>query len=793
MPFPFRSRLRPPGIPATGLIIGLLAFGFLGVFSLLLSRPRPESDLPGFRIRSGISAPLNADEDWAGALDEGVTVPADRPFRIRMEVEVPSGLSHAPNAIGLQVRRNDGPWIRVEAHDFPYPTRTLSVTFERSDAQGLVPDWSFPGGRAEGIAVIEDAGGGAILRIAAEGDARMALYATPWNLDHFKVGGVLRLSDDGMGLGGLVFGYVDPESFGFLTLDPESARVRLGRVDLGEIRILGEWNLPLPRRQWIYAEVQGESGELEIQVSYISDGGDEGDEALRAAVPWDSDLPAEGLGFLVPDGSTAEFRELLIEGEARTPGVSIVAVDAYPRSSQTEDVLKGSGLPFGPSPGGVNLQETMRSVDWITEDAEGGSAGIHLELEWPLVIRRFGDGPVVQNEGDVFRFRLVDHLGTPLPGAPEPSVTLSIPPGHLGGTYVETPGRIGPWQTANGDLYFVMEPTETDNKFLMMKSADQGESWWEVDGENRPSSVDLESVDGQFVDGSIYLLHQITEGAMLHVFHTSDHPTHPDRWGATDERVTSAAADAQLANLVVGPDGRMAAFYMGETVRYSVRDRAQGWGPDSVLDPDLGISTTGPQAILDAEGRIHVAYVGLDGTVWYRRLDRNGTLTPRVALASGVGTTRSEFGAVLPLVYLPRSGTIVVVYRLEDGTLWERRIAADGVKGQSPTPPVQVTDLSVITNAVDSQQPAADVVVDPGTETVHILFVDEESRSLFHTHDRNGWQPPSRVVDGILGSWVRGQIYTRPDGVRVYGYVYDAGSFGGAGMNRFGELRIEGL
>lgn len=49
--------------------------------------------------------------------------------------------------------------------------------------------------------------------------------------------------------------------------------------------------------------------------------------------------------------------------------------------------------------------------------------------------------------------------------------------------------------------------------------------------------------------------------------------------------------------------------------------------------------------------------------------------------------------------------------------------------------------------------------------------------------------PPGRH---ITGSGLRGNIYTRPDGVRVYGYVYDSGSEGGAGMNRFGELIFNG-
>jgi hypothetical protein len=35
-------------------------------------------------------------------------------------------------------------------------------------------------------------------------------------------------------------------------------------------------------------------------------------------------------------------------------------------------------------------------------------------------------------------------------------------------------------------------------------------------------------------------------------------------------------------------------------------------------------------------------------------------------------------------------------------------------------------------------------------------------------------------------------VYVRPDSLKVYGYIYDAGSDGGAGMNRFGELMLSG-
>ena len=97
-----------------------------------------------------------------------------------------------------------------------------------------------------------------------------------------------------------------------------------------------------------------------------------------------------------------------------------------------------------------------------------------------------------------------------------------------------------------------------------------------------------------------------------------------------------------------------------------------------------------------------------------------------------------------------------------------------------------MTDRNVVLQAVDSQQPGADAVLDG--ETVHVLFIDESSRSIFSTHDRGGWQPSTPQVSNIQGSWVRGNIYTRRDRTRVYGFVYDAGSRGGAGLNRFREV-----
>jgi hypothetical protein len=328
----------------------------------------------------------------------------------------------------------------------------------------------------------------------------------------------------------------------------------------------------------------------------------------------------------------------------------------------------------------------------------------------------------------------------------------------------------------------MMEPAETDNVFMMIKSADQGATWREVDGANRPETNDLESVDARQVGDTIHVIHQVTNSTRYHTFRTSDHSAQPDRWVVRDETAANVASVAQAATLAVRSDGSIVTFYVADTVHYNIRSAGGTWGRDAALDPGIAPKSAGPRAVLGADDAVHVAYYGVDGTIWYRRLRRDGTLTGRQPLASGLGTTRAEYGAVLPLVFIPRTNTVVIVYRQADGRLWERRVVNEGAL----TPAVQVTDRAVIQDAVDSQQPAADAALDG--ETVRVLFVEDPSRRIFSTHDSGDWQPSILRVDNILGSWIRGTVYTRPDGRKVYGYIYDAGSEGGAGMNRFDEV-----
>ena len=463
------------------------------------------------------------------------------------------------------------------------------------------------------------------------------------------------------------------------------------------------------------------------------------------------------------------------EDDSKTPRVSIVSCATYENGASTTDLLTGSAAGFQEG-AGVNLAD--RTPSWA-------GAGSHGEFEWALVVRRFADGAVTNEEDDTFEFRMVEAGGALMGAYLNPVLRFAIPPGHVGGTFVETPGRIGPWQATNGDLYFIMEPAETDNLFMMIKSTDNGRTWREVDGANRPPTDDLEAVDGRQVGDTIHILHQVSRSTRYHEFRTSDHPSQPDSWAVGGELVANVEPVAQAAALVVRSDGSFVAFYVGPTkVHYNLRSPAGIWGTDTVIDSASAPNLAGPQAVLGANDTVHLAYYGTDGTLWYRRLMSDNTLTDRQQLASGVGTTRAEYGAVLPLLFIPETNTVVIIYRMASGLLWERRIVNDG----PPTSAVRVTDRNVVRHAVDSQQPGADAVLDGNT--VRVLFIEESSRSIFSTHDNGGWQPSTLRVDNILGSWIRGNVHTSPDGLKVYGFIYDAGSDCGAGMNRLGEILL---
>ena len=177
-----------------------------------------------------------------------------------------------------------------------------------------------------------------------------------------------------------------------------------------------------------------------------------------------------------------------------------------------------------------------------------------------------------------------------------------------------------------------MEPSESDNLFMVVKSSDGGRSWREVGGGSRPATGDLESVDARLVGDTLHIIQQVTESTRYHTFHTADHPENPDAWAITDELATEVTARAQMATLVVRSDGSLVVFHLGDTLGYSVRSPTGSWSDETLLDAgDVDVELAGPQAVLAADDRVHVAYYRMDGSIWYRRLTAEGRLTSAAA------------------------------------------------------------------------------------------------------------------------------------------------------------------
>lgn len=723
--------------------------------------PEPQVDgQPGFRVRADFSAPLNADDGWAGALNENVTVQADQPFRIRCEVE-PSTPQDKAQHVRLEYRRNRGTWRPVEPHDFPHPQREIDVDFSLlTDGDQYAGCTVVTGSPSNMSVVVEQQD--QVLRINSGDEPFVGLLTAPWEVT--ELAAQFRLPSQSHNGIAFVIGYVNPDNYCRVSLNPTAQTLHISQIVNGVEEVCGEIHAAIPVGTWL--EIEIEIAHRDIEVSF-----QDGAVALEAALR--RPIPLSGPGVQVPSQTQVDFQSLSLAGEAKTPRVSIVSCPAYQQGVATDDLLHGSRQPFQ---AGAGISLAKQTPPWDGEKA-------HTEYEWPLVVRRYADGAVTNNHDDTFELRLVHGDGVIQPLGHNPVLRLAIPPGHVGGTFIENPGRIGPWQATNGDLYFMMEPAETDNVFMMMKSTDDGRTWQEVDGKHRPQTDDLESVDSRLVGDTIHILHQVTRSARYHAFRTSDHPSQPDTWAVCDEVAGTATAIAQTASMVVRSDGTMVAFYLGqEKIHFSTRKKNGMWSAMRTIDGSRQPNQAGPQAVLGHDDVIHLAYYGTDGTIWYRCLQANGTLTSRQAIATGAGTTRAEYGAVLPLIYNDETDEVVILYRLASGLLWEKRVTSGGVVSDATL----VTDRKVVTDAVDSQQAGADAVLNG--ETVHVLFIEETSRSILSTNDSDGWQPPIVEVDDILGSWVRGTVYARKDGVRVYGYVYDAGSDGGAGMNRFGEL-----
>lgn len=723
----------------------------------------------GFRIRSDDSLALNASSGWAAAVNQNATIAVDDPFRIRFEIESDSDVEKA-QTFRLEYRRNAEPWQPVTAEDFPYPVKDFAIDFSESSG-GAADSWFnvITGDSSAFLRVQEN--DEAFLRATSGSQPLLALarYETLWEAVEYGV--AMRLS--GENSAGIVFGYQDADNYYRLDASANKA-IRLVQVSDGRESILSTQPVQLKADQWIEVKIVRNDKEIEVEYEW-----DEFIKGIAFSVEVESAVPESSMGVYLAPGNTSDFAGFEVEGVTHSPRVSIISSPGFSYGDPTEDLLDGSSLPFS---GGYGISYGDETPEWA-------SAKGHSEWEFPIVIRYFSDGAKRNLTGDTFEFRLVDGSGKPLYSDANPIVTAQVPEGHLGGTFVETPNRVGPWEAANGDLYFLMEPSETDNMMMMVKSEDGGKSWFEVDGDNRPETGDLEGVAQVLAGDRIHTLHQTSDHVFQHVFRTSDHPDKPDTWAFTDQQLASPLEPpTQVADLAVRSDNSVVGVYGSlDKVRYRIQSTQGVWGEEVIVDEDdSSRNFSGPVVALGKNDTVHFAYTGSDGTAWYRQILPDGAMTQRQKVASGMGTTVDASGGVLPLVYLPGSDTLSIIYRLDNGELWERVSNGSGELSQ----PSRVTARKVVTNAADSEQAGADAVA--FGSSVQVLFIEDGTGRIYHTYREAGgnWQEATLEVDEVDALWVRGQVIKKSDSGAIYGYVYDAGSYGGSGMNRYGEIQI---
>ena len=461
----------------------------------------------------------------------------------------------------------------------------------------------------------------------------------------------------------------------------------------------------------------------------------------------------------------------------------------YDDGDPTGDLLAGSAMPFA---GGFGLEDTV--TPQISLDLE------HIELEWTVKIRKFYDFGA-NAAGDIFEFRVVQGDGTPLGTyAAQAVLTLVHPPGLIGGTHVENPNRLGPFADANGNLYYVAEPTEFDQRMMMLKSTDGGATWLEVDAANHPLSDDLESVDIRQVGDTLHLAH---DGGQI-VYHTFEmsSSTSPDTWGVRDELVASGISQPDQANAIeVLSDGRVRVFYPdSDAMVFKTRSIAGTWDSSpTVLDGEnvdwqwVTTVTADAGANLD---RIFVFYFENDtGGMYMRTLDADGSLSSRTLIQT-LDTGDHHVQPILVPGYWNEAGEdrVVVAYKKVGDALHSVLVS-----GTSVGPETQVSDQVIDFNRGASRQPVADLAVHDGV--AHVLYADAASYDLWTDSSTVGtdtWGTDVEIIDDVRVNWVRGTVFDHAaahGGGTVYGFAYEdhAGPAGFAtGYIRYGEIPVQG-
>ncbi len=478
------------------------------------------------------------------------------------------------------------------------------------------------------------------------------------------------------------------------------------------------------------------------------------------------------------------------------------------------DILEGATAPAGQAvlsaqyaDGDATSTELLTNTTTYVngtgeEDNLTGSFSLtseETELEFCIMIMSFHDGPAQNVADDTLEFRVVEGDGTVFGGTyTNPTVTVSETAGYIGGTYVETPGALGPFADTNGSVYFLIEHAESENTMLVIKSTNGGDTWREMDAAGSPTTNDIEGCEVKKIGDTLHILHQEGADVVYHRFRMSDHAT-PDDWEIIDEAVdTVTAFGTQCCTLAVLADGSIRGFYVDgvspNRIRYKTRSTGGTWGSQNSVDDEASTNFISPMCVMGASDKCYVLYKDdTNGIIYIRDLNSSSTLSGRTTISTGIdaAATGDNMPYAPPIYYDDGGVEVIGIFYQKDGsaTLAEMfsKYLRDGSLGSEAT----ATDKDVERDQGGSHQTIAGAAVDG--KVVHLLYSENVSNDIWHAQndDEGGWGTDVELHDAVTAQWVRANVFTHSSGNggdKVIGYVWDDGSEGGTGRIKYNEV-----
>lgn len=515
---------------------------------------------------------------------------------------------------------------------------------------------------------------------------------------------------------------------------------------------------------------------LRIEVEETATGSD--NTAFKMQISKNSGTYADAAFYPLADPSLA----------TDTPVVWIGESDAYADLDATSNILSGSSRTFVAGHG--NEDPLTQSFSLSNE---------HTEFEFVIAIPKFWAEPTGPNDpqnvdGDTFDFRMVESDGTVFAGTYViPRITLNIPANEVGGVMVETGNFTGIFSDSNGNMYKVHENAESatspgdQGMHMMLRSDDNGVTWEEMDGDNRPGDNDLEAIDIKQRGTVLHVAHHPGGQINYSTFNTSDAGANPDTWQLKEQNIVTMLGSPalQACTLEIYEDGAaegdVMLFYTdhdGTNERNRYIRRNGTWSGATTIDTTASNNCMGISTVKESSGSgelIHIFYKeDLGHNLWHKDLQEDGTLSGRDQITADMHQSGEMSFQPCPVVYQDGSVEVVgVVYAKDtDEVLYCTRYRDNVVQSEET-----VSDQAVEVHpggGPGHHQPTGFTTVDPATKTMYVRYADKTTMELWETSsvDEGAWTTDVLEINDKI-TFCRGRVINR-GGSRYIAYIYEA-------------------